>query len=146
MYGASSSIVVSMLTPFARRVISRIRRLNRSKAFGAITRLTSGPAVKLNPRNFRSCGRATALFPSFTLSLSCCVMNRVMLSITRCPARSLKPSGMVGNALGIVGGVLLLLMYLYPLRKKWKWLSKKGKTKNWLDYHILMGLVGPVLI
>jgi hypothetical protein len=35
-----------------------------------MTRLTSGPAVKLNPRNFRSCGRATALFASFTLSLS----------------------------------------------------------------------------
>jgi hypothetical protein len=32
----------------------------------------SGPAVKLNPRNFRSCGRATALFASFTLSLSFC--------------------------------------------------------------------------
>ena len=59
---------------------------------------------------------------------------------------ALKPSGSIGNALGVVGGVLLLLMYLYPLRKKWKWLSKKGKTKNWLDYHILMGLVGPVLI
>lgn len=59
---------------------------------------------------------------------------------------ALKPSGSIGNALGIVGGVLLMLMYLYPLRKKWKWLSKKGKTKNWLDYHILMGLVGPVLI
>jgi hypothetical protein len=59
---------------------------------------------------------------------------------------ALKPSGSIGNALGIVGGVLLLLMYLYPLRKKWKWLSRKGKTKNWLDYHILMGLVGPVLI
>jgi SAM-dependent methyltransferase len=58
----------------------------------------------------------------------------------------LKPSGRIGNALGIVGGVLLLLMYLYPLRKKWKWLSRKGKTKNWLDYHILMGFVGPVLI
>src|SRR5580658_3012080 len=54
MYGASSSIVAFMLTPFARRVISRIRRLNRSRAFGAITRLTSGPALKLNPRNFRS--------------------------------------------------------------------------------------------
>jgi len=47
-------------------------------------------AVKLNPRNFRCCGRATALFASFTLSLSFCVMNRVMLSITRCPARSLR--------------------------------------------------------
>ena len=58
----------------------------------------------------------------------------------------LKPSGSIGNALGILGAVLLLLMYLYPLRKKWKWLSKKGKTKHWLDYHILMGLVGPALI
>src|ERR1039458_10477350 len=57
-----------MLTPFARPVISRIRCLNRSKAFGAMARLTSGPAVKLNPRNFRSCGRATALFASFTRS------------------------------------------------------------------------------
>jgi hypothetical protein len=59
---------------------------------------------------------------------------------------ALKPSGVIGNALGIAGAVLLLLMYLYPLRKKWKWLSRKGKTKHWLDYHILMGLVGPVLI
>jgi drug/metabolite transporter (DMT)-like permease len=59
---------------------------------------------------------------------------------------TLKPSGTIGNALGIVGAVMLLLMYLYPLRKKWKWLAKKGKTKRWLDYHMLMGLIGPVLI
>jgi len=83
MYGASSSIVVSMLTPLARRVISRTRRLKRAKDFGAIARLISGPSVKLNPRNFRSCGLATALLDSFTLSLSFCVMNCVMLFITR---------------------------------------------------------------
>src|SRR5437660_7553936 len=65
-----------MLTPLALRVVSRIRCLNRSSDFGAIVRLMSGPAVKLNPRNFRSCGRATALFASFTLSLSFCVMKR----------------------------------------------------------------------
>ena len=76
-------IAVLMLTPLAFRVISRIRCLNRSSDFGAIVRLMSGPAVKLNPRNFRSCGRATALFASFTLSLSFCVMKREMLSITR---------------------------------------------------------------
>ena len=40
--------------------------MNRSNDFGAIVRLMSGPAVKLNPRNFRSCGRATAHFASFT--------------------------------------------------------------------------------
>jgi hypothetical protein len=58
----------------------------------------------------------------------------------------LKAGGSMGIALGIAGSVLLLLMYLYPLRKRWKWLSKKGKTKHWLDYHILMGLTAPVLI
>src|ERR1700746_3917025 len=58
-----------MLTPLALRVISRIRRLNRSSDFGAIVRLMSGPAVKLNPRNFRSCGRATALFGLVYLEL-----------------------------------------------------------------------------
>src|SRR6476620_10777705 len=49
MYGASSSIVVLMLTPLALRVISRIRRLNRSIDFGAIIRLIFGPAEKLMP-------------------------------------------------------------------------------------------------
>jgi len=58
----------------------------------------------------------------------------------------LKPSGWIGHGLGIVGGVMLLLMYLYPLRKRWKWLAKKGKTKHWLDYHILLGFAGPALI
>jgi hypothetical protein len=41
----------------ALRVIAWIRCL-RSKDFGAIARLMFGPAVKLNPRNFRSCGLA----------------------------------------------------------------------------------------
>jgi hypothetical protein len=61
-----------MLTPFARRVISRIRSLNRSGAFGAITRFTSEPVAKLNPGNVRSCGRATALLAPFALSRSFC--------------------------------------------------------------------------
>jgi len=76
-------MVVSKLTLLARRVISRIRSLNRSKAFGAIVRWTLGPSLKLNPRNLRCYGRATALFASLTLSLSSCVMKRVMLLITR---------------------------------------------------------------
>ncbi len=58
----------------------------------------------------------------------------------------LKPSGTISHPVGICGGVLLCLMFLYPLRKKWRWLRKKGKTKNWLDCHILMGLTAPALI
>jgi len=47
------------------------------------------PKVKLKLKNLRSCGRATALFASFTLSLSRHVMKPAMLPITRFPARSL---------------------------------------------------------
>jgi hypothetical protein len=48
------------------------------------------PPVKLKPRNFRSRGLSTALFVSFTFSYSRYMMNRFTLSITRCPARSLR--------------------------------------------------------
>jgi hypothetical protein len=64
--------------------------LNRTRAFGAIRRFGSRCEVNVIPKNFRSHGRATALFDSFTFSFSLVVMNRVMLAITRCPARWLR--------------------------------------------------------
>src|SRR5438874_76746 len=53
-----------MLTPFARPVISRIFRLNRSTAFGAITRLTLRTSRKAEPQKLpllRSCHRTLRL-------------------------------------------------------------------------------------
>ena len=58
----------------------------------------------------------------------------------------LKPGGSVGHPIGICGGALMALMYLYAIRKRWRWLGRIGKTKHWLDYHILMGLTIPVLV
>jgi hypothetical protein len=56
---------------FARlRVRSRTSALKRSSAFGAMRRFGVEFAVKLKPRNLRVHGRATALFSSFTVSLS----------------------------------------------------------------------------
>jgi hypothetical protein len=58
----------------------------------------------------------------------------------------LKPSGSIGLKLGIGGTLLLCSLYLYPLRKKWRWLQKIGKTKNWLDVHVLIGVTAPLMI
>ena len=74
MYGPRSSISFCRLIPRVRRVISRIFVLNLSSAFGAMRRLLPSFEM-LNPRNFRSSGRATALFASLTLSLSLSVRN-----------------------------------------------------------------------
>lgn len=58
----------------------------------------------------------------------------------------LRPSGEIGFSLGIFGFVLFCLIFLYPLRKKWKWLASIGDTRHWFDFHILMGLTAPVVI
>jgi hypothetical protein len=57
-----------------------------------------------------------------------------------------RPSGSIGINLGLLGGVLFMLIYLYPIRKRWPWLRKKGNTKHWLDFHVLFGLVAPMVI
>lgn len=58
----------------------------------------------------------------------------------------LRPSGQIGFSLGIFGFVLFCLIFLYPLRKKWRWLASIGDTRHWFDFHILMGLTAPVVI
>jgi hypothetical protein len=58
----------------------------------------------------------------------------------------LKPSGAIGLRLGMFGFLLFLFIYLYPLRKKWAWLGRQGSSRRWLDFHVLLGLVAPVVV
>ncbi len=58
----------------------------------------------------------------------------------------LRPNGIIGLKLGILAAALFLVVYLYPLRKRWRWLQRFGKTRQWLDFHILFGLLAPAVI
>jgi hypothetical protein len=58
----------------------------------------------------------------------------------------LKPSGTIGLRLGMFGALLFLVVYVYPLRKKWAWLGRQGSSRRWLDFHVLLGLTAPVVI
>lgn len=58
----------------------------------------------------------------------------------------LKPNGTIGLAYGYFGTALLLLLLLYSVRKRVRWLSGLRALSEWLDVHILCGLVGPGLI
>src|SRR5690348_9535458 len=58
----------------------------------------------------------------------------------------LRPSGTIGIKLGMVGVLMFFLIYLYPLRKKWGWLGRKGNSRHWLNFHVLLGLSAPVVI
>lgn len=57
----------------------------------------------------------------------------------------LKPTGYVGQSMGIIAVTLFLALWLYPLRKKARWLKSSGSVSRWLDVHIQMGLCIPLV-
>ena len=60
--------------------------------------------------------------------------------------RLLRPSGPVGQTLGVVGGLLMLMPFLYMARKHVPWLRSLGSLKTWLEIHLFCGIFGPVLV
>ncbi|MGA1824370.1 MAG: hypothetical protein ACMUIP_06865 [bacterium] len=59
----------------------------------------------------------------------------------------LKPSGSIGHGLGILGGlVMIFCTLLYTLRKKFEFFECMGTLSLWLEIHIFLGLLGPILI
>jgi hypothetical protein len=62
------------------------------------------------------------------------------------PERPLTAESGLGYALGIVGGVLMLLLLLYPLRKHSRSFRRLGPVKYWFRVHMLFGILGPLCI
>jgi hypothetical protein len=60
--------------------------------------------------------------------------------------RPLTAESGLGYALGIVGGVLMLLLLLYPLRKHSRSFRRLGPVKYWFRTHMLFGILGPLCI
>lgn len=52
----------------------------------------------------------------------------------------------LGYSLGIVGSVLILILLIYPMRKRVRILKFIGPVKNWFKTHMTLGVVGPVTI
>lgn len=58
----------------------------------------------------------------------------------------LRPSGPIGQTLGMVGALLMLVPFLYMMRKRVSWLKSSGSLRGWLEVHLFCGVVGPVLV
>jgi len=59
---------------------------------------------------------------------------------------SYKPSGFIGHGLGIVGSLLIVMLLLYSARKRFRRMQAWGNIRYWLNYHIWMGVTGPLLV
>jgi hypothetical protein len=58
----------------------------------------------------------------------------------------LRPSGPYGQSLGVAGALLMLVPFVYMLRKRLRTWTWAGSMKTWLEVHLFCGIVGPVLI
>lgn len=52
----------------------------------------------------------------------------------------------VGYWIGVAGGVMMLLLFSYPLRKYFRFAHGWGKVKWWFWVHMTLGIGGPMLI
>ena len=60
---------------------------------------------------------------------------------------SLKPSGTLGHGLGIIGTLMMIVgVAIYMIRKRVKKLFNLGYLKHWLELHIFLCTVGPLLV
>ncbi|MFH1195871.1 MAG: hypothetical protein V1720_09150, partial [bacterium] len=58
-----------------------------------------------------------------------------------------KPSGIIGHGLGIIGSIMMLVgIFGYMIRKRVRKFGRLGILKHWLEFHIFLCSVGPILI
>jgi len=58
----------------------------------------------------------------------------------------IEPGEGLGYYFGYVGGVMMLLMLLYPLRKHVGWARNWGPLRYWFMLHMVFGIAGPTLV
>lgn len=58
-----------------------------------------------------------------------------------------KPSGLFGQGLGIFGTLLMFIgVVIYILRKRYPFLGRFGRLRYWLEFHIFLCSLGPIMI
>lgn len=61
--------------------------------------------------------------------------------------KMLKPSGPLGHGFGIVGTIMMLVgVFGYQARKYLKSWARLGVLKHWLEFHIFLCVLGPILV
>jgi hypothetical protein len=59
----------------------------------------------------------------------------------------LKPSGFIGHGIGIAGTLFIIIgVSSYMARKRYRIFSRMGILKHWLEFHIFLCTLGPILV
>ena len=130
---AGDSRVAEHRVGVERRAKSRVERRTRGQRIV----LFLGGAV-----NVAKIGRRAAWFATFVL-IAAAFWVHYASSVNKL---FFKPGTGLGWYLGLVGGVMMLVMLVYPVRKHAKFAREWGAVRYWFKAHMWLGIVGPVLV
>jgi hypothetical protein len=57
-----------------------------------------------------------------------------------------KPGDNIGYNIGLVGGLMMLTLLIYPARKRFGFMRSWGILPKWFKWHMVFGVLGPALI
>ncbi len=55
------------------------------------------------------------------------------------------PSGLYGHGIGFLAALLMFMLWIYIIRKRWNRLRGMGRLSQWLKYHMWFGITAPLL-
>jgi hypothetical protein len=99
----------------------------------AVSRAPVAESKKKSTRSFR-----VAVFPLVVLTLAAAWAVR--------NGNYYKPGDDFGYWLGVSGGVMMLALLLYSLRKHLRFMHGWGPTRHWFRLHMFLGIAGPSFI
>ncbi len=85
--------------------------------------------------------RQSGAFYGYSLTVIACGLGWLLRD-----RNLINPEDGLGYWLGIVGGSMMLVLLLYPLRKRIRALRFLGGTKQWFRMHMILGVLGPLLV
>jgi hypothetical protein len=57
-----------------------------------------------------------------------------------------KPGDNFGYNIGLVGGLMMLTLLIYPARKRFAFMNNLGILPEWFKWHMIFGVLGPALV
>ncbi len=60
--------------------------------------------------------------------------------------KALKPGGAWGHGIGVGATLVMLSNFLLPLRKHWRRLKGRKPIREWLTFHVFVGIMSPLVI
>ncbi len=100
--------------------------------------------ASMSPPPLRAAMPRQALWSDLAVSAGMALAVAAAWAISRLGV--FRPGDDLSYRLAVAGGVMMLLVFLYPLRKHVRALHRVGQARVWLWLHIGLGLLGPWLI